>query len=191
MKCHQCERPAYYQYDQAPPLCLSCANMQTDVAFKGFLMNAAAANQALDDMEAVSGIRLGGGRIPVAALATVARAAPTVNSISITGSSVGVVNTGDLAKIEAVVTITQGSDAEQLGLAIRAMTQAVLDSNEVIAASKKDVVELLTALSEQIAAKRSKPVVGSILRSIEEHVRPINALGALFDRLASLVQAVF
>ena len=37
------------------------------------------------------------------------------NRISMSGSQVGVINTGDLAKIDAVVTITNGSDAEAFG----------------------------------------------------------------------------
>jgi hypothetical protein len=88
-------RPAYYQYERGPPLCLSCSSKATDIAFKDFLMAAAMANQAEDYAEAATGIRIGGDRVPAAAMAAALAGAPRNTHININRSNVGVVNTGD------------------------------------------------------------------------------------------------
>jgi hypothetical protein len=160
------------------------------MTFQAALLNMAGANQALDDMDMVSGIRLGGGRYPVAEMASAMRGAVTQNNITISNSSVGVVNTGDLAKINAVITLTEGSDAAELGTAIRQLTQAVLDSGEIAADTKRELVSLVSSLSEQVTTKRSKSVMGSILKGIEERVRPINAIWTLFSHVAALVGTI-
>jgi hypothetical protein len=191
MKCHQCERPAIYKYDGIGGLCLACAKTHDEIMFRQFLLNAAAANQALDDMDAISGIATGGGRYPIAALAAAAmRNQVTTNSISISGSSVGVVSTGDLAKIDAIITITEGSDAEELGRALKQLTEGVLAANELAADAKKEIVELISSLSEQVTGRRSKSVMGSILKGIDERVKSINAIWSLYDRVAQLIQGM-
>lgn len=190
MKCQQCDRPAWYEYQNGGRLCLHCGRLLADINFRDQLMNMAGANQALDDMDAVSGINLGGGRFPVAALAMAIRGPVTQNNITISGSSVGVINTGDLAKINAVITITEGSDAEPLGLAIQQLTQAVLDSNQVASETKRELVDLISALSEQVTQRRSKSVMAMILKGIDERVKSVNAIWSLYDHVAKLVESL-
>jgi len=162
-----------------------------DIVFKQFLMNAAMANQAIDHMDEMTGFRTVGGRVPVAAMAAAALHATTNHTnITINGSTVGVVNAGDLAKIDAVITITEGSDSEALGLAIKELTQAVLDSSALALAEKRDIVELIRTLSEQVATRRSKSVMTSILKAIDERVKSVSAIWSLYDRVSALVEAM-
>lgn len=111
----------------------------------------------------------------------------TNNHITISNSSVGVLNTGDLAKINAVVTITEGSDAEELGHTIKDFAQAVVDSDEITKEEKHEVGELLGTLSEQIAGKRSKPVIGSVLKGIEGRVKSANVLWSFVEKISRLL----
>jgi len=111
----------------------------------------------------------------------------TNNHITISNSSVGILNTGDLAKINAVITITEGSDAEELGHTIKDLAQTVDDSNEITREEKHEVGELLGTLSEQIAGKRSKPVIGSVLKGIEERVTSVNALWGFAEKIGKLL----
>lgn len=171
-------------------LCILCARQVSDVMFQAALLNMAQANQAADDMDLVSGIRLGGGRYPVAEMAAAMRGAVTQNNITISNSSVGVVSTGDLAKINAVITLTEGSDAADLGMAIRQLTQAVLDTNEIAAETKRELVSLISTLSEQVTAKRSKSTMAAILKGIEDRVRPINTIWTLCSNVATLVSGI-
>ncbi|MEP1329129.1 hypothetical protein [Pseudophaeobacter sp.] len=150
-------------------------------------MNAAMMNQSLDDIDMTAGIHLGGGRIPVSDLARAMNRPMTNNHITISNSSVGVLNTGDLAKINAVITITEGSDAEELGRSIKDFAQAVVDTVELTKESKHEVGELLGTLSEQITGKRSKPVIESVLKGIEERVKPANTLWAFAEKIGGLL----
>jgi hypothetical protein len=187
MKCSQCDRPAWYRYAQGG-LCIPCAKQNDDIVFKQCLMNAVMFNQAIDEMDAVTGFHTEGGRFPVAAMAAAALNATTNHTnITITDSNVGVVNTGDLANIDAIITITQGSDAEELGLAIKKLTHAILDSTEIAVETKRELVELVRTLSEQVATRRSKPVMGSILKAIDERLKSVHALWSLYDNVRRLI----
>ena len=187
MKCHQCERPALYKYDDGLSLCIQCNALLQENNYRSFLMNAAMMNNAMDHMDLVTGIHLGEGRIPVSALAQAMSRPMTNNHISISNSSVGVINTGDLAKINAVITITEGSDAEELGHCIKDFAQVVIDSDELEKDDKQEIGELLGTLSEQIAGKRSKPVIGSILKGIEERVKSVNTLWVFAEKIGKLL----
>jgi hypothetical protein len=82
-------------------------------------------------MDAMMPIGLTGGRIPVVALANaVAKGSSVSNHINISNSNVGVVNTGDLARINAAITISQKSDVAGVGLQIKALTEEIIKSKE-------------------------------------------------------------
>ncbi len=106
MRCYQCPKPAMYGVtEQNVPLCLDCWHKWQLTWHMQFLQNAAMMNQAMDDMDSISGISTGG-RIPVTALANAMQKRHVYNNIRISNSTVGVLNTGDLAKIDAVITLT-------------------------------------------------------------------------------------
>ena len=147
MKCHQCERPGIYKYNDAIILCLECHVKASDVQYRDdqirlqqALLNAAMLNKANDDLHAVAPWGPRSSPIPVAAIAKVANKGTTLtNNIAINNSNVGVLNTGDLAKIDAAVTVTQGSDAEELGLVIKRLTESVVATEELTDETKKEV----------------------------------------------------
>jgi hypothetical protein len=179
MRCHQCPRPAFYAVAMGEnrfPLCIDCWSKLEETKFRQFLMNAALQIQAMDDMDEISRLGSTGGRIPVAAIAGAFRRGPVYNNITVTNSQVGVINTGDLAKIDAAITMTAGSDADAIGRQLRDLTQAVLDARDIGADQKKELIELIQALSEQIVSARKKPVIISLLRSIEERAKGVNAI---------------
>lgn len=192
MHCHQCPRPALYLVtEQEIPLCLVCYEKWQTIQNVQFLQNAAMLNQALDDMDTISGISLGGGRIPVSAIAKAMQNKPTFNNISVTNSNVGVINTGDLAKIDAAITITDGTDVAEIGQLFRHLTQAVIDSTELSASTKKEMAELIHALSDQIVGGRKKSIISSLIRSLEERAKGANAIIQLIGSLTAAIGQLF
>src|SRR5262249_9006209 len=113
MKCQQCERPAFYELgDQRIPLCIECYSKVVEAEsklyeanFRKFLMNAAMINQANDDMDRIIPLASGGGRIPVAAIAGAFGRGSVSNNFNVTNSQIGVINTGDLQRIDAAITL--------------------------------------------------------------------------------------
>jgi hypothetical protein len=184
MPCSQCRRPTFFEVgDQRVQLCLDCWHKLQHGNFLQFLQNAAMMNQAMDHMDEITGFGQTGGRIPVAALARVMSKNSTYNNINISNSMVGVVNTGDLARIDAVITLTKDSDAEAIGTAIKALAQAIIDSNEVDRASKQEMIDLVQAIGEQIVGQRKKPILLSLFKSLEERAKGYAAISAATQSL--------
>lgn len=191
MRCHQCPRPALYKItDQEVPLCLDCYQKWQSIQNIQFLQNAAMMNQALDDMDEISGIPSAGGRIPVIALAKAIQKHHVYNNISVTNSSVGVINTGDLAKIDAAITIAQGSDISAIGQQLKTLVQAVIDGNELVPSAKQEIIEMIETLSEQIVGSRKKSVIVTLLKSIEDRAKGANSIIQLIGTLTNLVRGV-
>jgi hypothetical protein len=192
MRCHQCNRPALYKItDQEIPLCLECFHKWQSIQNMQFLQNAIMMNQAMDDMDMISGISLGGGRIPVTALARAMQKAPVFNNISVTNSQVGIINTGDLAKIDAAITMTKDSDADAIGQRLKVLVQAIVDANEVNANSKKEMIELIQALSDEIVRSRKRPVIMALIKSIEDRAKGLNAILKLVGGLVAAITQLF
>lgn len=192
MKCHQCPRPAFYQVgDEGIPLCIECWSKLEETNFRKFLMNAAMANQAMDDMDEISGLGRSGGRIPVAAIAGAFGRGAVYNNINVTNSQVGAISTGDLAKIDAAITMTAGSDADAIGRHLRELTQGLIDARDLAAENKRELIELVQALAEQVVSARKKPVIASLLRAIEERAKGANAVIQLVMALKGALAQFF
>ncbi|MGL3210928.1 hypothetical protein [Bradyrhizobium sp. BR 1433] len=191
MKCNQCDRPAIYRVGDADvPLCLDCWNKFQSANYMQFLINAASANQALDDMDFISGFHTSGGRIPVAELARAIVKGPVHNSFNINNSSVGVINTGDLARIQAVVDFTKTTDIETLGEGIRNLTQAVVDAKDIAAQDKRAIIELIEAFGEQ-AVRTKKPSAMALLKAIEARAKGIASIYGAAETLIKIAHSIF
>lgn len=169
LRCSQCPTPAFYLVngdDKNPgtPLCLSCWSRLEEVRFRQFLMAAAGANQAADDMDSMIGMGIRtGGRIPVEALARAASMSRTYNNIRIANSNVGVINTGNLARIDAAITISQGTETAEFGARLKDLVEAIANNQEATNEQKKELVEVATAISDQAISKTpSKTVVKAL-----------------------------
>tara|TARA_R110000765_G_C18788998_1_gene592318 strand:- start:19 stop:627 length:609 start_codon:yes stop_codon:yes gene_type:complete len=198
MKCDQCDRPVLYQHSSGAKLCLECFHKaqeierwQSDAYFRQSLINMAMLNKAEDDMHAIVGFSLPSHRIPVEQIALAGFNNSKMTNIHISGSQIGVLNTGDLAKIDAVVTLTQGTDVEELGRAIQQLTEATITSSEITDEQKREIGELLAGLSDQVAGKRSKPMAMQILKGIEDRASGINGIVDLVRNVGVLITALF
>jgi hypothetical protein len=141
-RCSQCPTPALYvigDHGGERPLCLACYSKLEDINFRKFLMVAAGANQAADDMDSMVGLGRVGGRIPVEALARAASMSRTYNSIRIANSNIGVVNTGNLARIDAAVTISQGTEAAEFGARLKDLVEKIIADKAATNDQKKRV----------------------------------------------------
>ena len=188
MKCSQCDRPAYYQTSDGVGLCVSCNGLVVDANYKSFLMNASMINQANDDMDMAVGFSLNSGRIPVAALAMAISGNKTQNHIVVSNSNVGSVNTGDLAKINATITISQGTDMEEVGLHVKSLTEAIIHSTELAEKQKKELVDLIAELMAQMAGRRSKPVIQSLVCGVSSTIGGATKLAVLAEQLFKLLE---
>jgi hypothetical protein len=168
MRCAQCSNSAFYRIGNGKgetALCLSCLSIYEGIQFREWLKSAAMMNHASESMDAMLG-GLGGPspRIPVEAIARTASMATTYNNISISNSNVGVVNTDNLARIDAAITMSQGTETEEFGARLKDLTEAVLSDAAISRDLKQQMIEVTQAISDQaIGSKKPSAIVVSTL----------------------------
>lgn len=110
------------------------------------------------------------GRIPVAELARAAAKSHAYTNINLANSNVGIINTGDLAKIDAAITITIGKDSEEFGARLKDVTDAILKDQAITADLKKQMIEVVQAISGEAVGKRSpsKPVLSALFDKLKD-----------------------
>lgn len=137
MQCSQCPRPAFWavgdDLKSAKPLCLACYATFQHVQTIEFLKHAAMLNNASHEMDSLMPIGPMHKPIPVAEIARAMSKADTFNNIRITNSTVGAVNTGNVARINAAIEITKGQPTEEFGARLKLLTEAIANSNEASA----------------------------------------------------------
>jgi len=166
MTCAQCSRPAFYVVGDGEhkiPLCLPCLSMWQDINFKQWLQAAATLNQALDNADWAMPIAPSRGRIPVAEIARAAASSRTYNNIHITNSSVGVVNTGHLARINAAIELSRNTEREEFGARLKDLAEAIVNSKAIDDQLREQMVEVVTAISDQAASKSPSNIVVTTL----------------------------
>jgi hypothetical protein len=149
------------------------------------------ANQAFDDMEAAVGMRLSGGRIPVNEIALAMKGRTVLNNIHITNSNVGLLNTGDLARIDAVIELTKNTDVETIGVQLQKLTQSIVDSPDLEPAQKKELLDLVQELGEQLVRARKPSVINALLTSIEDRAKGMAAIFSVVQALSAAIRGLF
>lgn len=192
MKCQQCDRPALYGLDEnGPYLCLNCYERFDAIQTRQFLHAATMANHALAELESIAPFGPPPAMIPVAELAAHSKGHRTLNNITISNSNVGVINTGDLAQIDAIITQTKGSDAEAIGNQIKVLTQSIIDTNQLAQERKQEILDLIKSLGDQVTGERKPSVIRALLTAIREPLHSIEAVVSLFDGLSASIERLF
>lgn len=190
MKCYQCDRPPMYMVGEKNniPLCLDCYAKLSHVQNMQFLQNASMTNLALDDMDMVTGFPSSSGRMPVQALAQAMTRSHTLNNIHISQSQIGILNTGSIQRIDAAITLSKGSDAEEIGLQIKGLTESVINSNELETAQQNEIIDLTETLAEEVVGKRKPATITAIMKAITEKVSGVAALAGAAEKLWQVIK---
>lgn len=153
--------------------------------FKKQLINAAMINHTLDDMDSVMGFGLTRGRIPVAEIARAASQSRTYNNIHVTNSNVGVINTGHLAKIDAAIEISKGTDSEEFGARLKDLMEAIVNDATIDQQAKQQMTEVVQAISSEAVGSKapSKIVVGALFSKLMELSVGVTAIGGAVEKL--------
>lgn len=133
-------------------------------------------NFLMDDMEARIGVRGVGARFELPAVS------PVNNHIRIENSQIGIVNTGVIHRIESAIGALQSTGDGQLAIAFKQVTEAVSNAPDVDQAKKAEILEQLSALSEEAAkpkAERRLGLVRGILETVKTGVEAINSVSPL------------
>ncbi|MGJ5050347.1 hypothetical protein ACQR09_25055 [Bradyrhizobium oligotrophicum] len=183
LKCSQCQTPALYivgdSEKSGTPLCLACWGRLQDITYRNFLMHAAGMNHASDEMDAMVGLGQIGARFPVEALAKAVSMSRTYNSIRVASSNIGVINTGNLARIDAAITISQGTDQAEFAARLKDLVETVAAEKAATPQQKKEIVEVASAISDQVISKTpSRTVIETLFTKLTSLASGASTIGA-------------
>lgn len=111
-------------------------------------------------------------------------------NIKIDKSNIGVLNTGEIGKLEAVMNVIEKDGNSELKNAIKEFTQAVIDAKEVDAKIKNEIVDKISFLATQATAlkeNRMLSVVKTVIESIKVALTATEALPTLMTLWDKLV----
>src|SRR5262245_15024705 len=119
----------------------------------------------------------------------------TFNNIQVSNnSSVGAINTGQAHAIDAAITLIHEKIDPNLSTAIKQFTQAVIDSNEINAETRAELIEQISFLTSQIMMKpeeKKKSISRTILKGIETTVSTVSKLASLWQLMKPLLEPYF
>jgi hypothetical protein len=180
-------------------LCLDHFNQQREqsLAMLPFLFSMI--NYAHDSAAAVVGLPRIGPRLQIPAPPTIVRSAPvtmntTTNNIHVeSGSQVGQINAGSIVYIDKAVSAFSGVGMKDVGEALQAFTQSVVDSKQVDAATQKEVLSLVQGIVEQYTKKpedRNPSIVKMAIQGIGTMVSAANLIAPHWDKLKQFFEVL-
>jgi len=152
--------------------------------------NATMANQALADMEAMTGLG------PIFPRIQIPRSAGTMtfNNIKVDNSNIGALNTGNVRQIDASVTALNQAGGGLASEALRKLTQAVLDEPNIDTATKNGLVEQIAFLGAQAAtpkAERKPGMIKMTIAAIGTTANTIKSVAGAWNAVAPVLKGWF
>jgi hypothetical protein len=115
----------------------------------------------------------------------------TLNNINVSKSTIGAINTGTVQHLDASITLLERRGESQIAAAVKELTQAIVDSNEIDASAKNEIAEQLVFLIAQVGAKSEERSIGiarSVLAGISSLLGHTASLVTLWDKLRPLIE---
>lgn len=196
MKCHNCEKNAIFLVGpkgQQAPLCLDCCIRYQNLILRRQEMLERETNYLADEIESVAGFPGILPRFPERH-SIINTGGFTLNNIHVSNSEIGVLNTGTIESVDASVTVLKSEGNTELAIAVAALSEAVIKSNDIANNQKNQILELLSALSEEAVAPREKrkiAVAKAVLADLSAILGGIATLGALREKTRVIFQQMF
>ena len=194
MKCYQCSNPAMYQIgDQNIPLCLNCYAKVAQIEQQKLENNERMLNYLSDEMEMVTGVRLGGPRFPPRPRA-VHVGDVRLNNISVSNSVVGTINTGSIGSLDQSISALIQLSEPTLAQAFKELSEAVLKSNDLSTNQRNELIESLNTIAKEAATppgQRQNTVAISLLERAEKITAIAADISELCQRYWPVIAAVF
>lgn len=118
----------------------------------------------------------------------------TINSISVTDSHVGTINTGAIGSFAQSVTQLKQEGQSELATNLNDLITAVLGAPEFTTAVKNEVIELLGSIADQASQPqqtRKTAMARVLLKRLNELLSDVSTVGNLWQRVSELLAALF
>jgi hypothetical protein len=184
-KCTQCDTPAVaVMADQ--PLCVHHLSVMQAIMDRQMAHLNKQAEDALEQMEMVTGIRL-----PRRPRPPTVNVSPTFHNINIKDSSVGVVQSGgSLKQVDVAISVLGQAGEAGLAAALKTLSEAAMNSSALDQRSKDEGAEMLAALAQETAAKKGERKSG-VARALLHRLKEILGVTADAARTAGGIAEAF
>ena len=190
-KCVQCGKPAVVAYnDGNTPLCVEHHLMMQQATYLETSRHAATLNFLSQEIAQAQDYILPPVHYEIPSPPFIGSQL-TLNNINVSNSTIGAINTGTIQQLDASITMFQGEGKGEIAGALKDLTQAIHDSNEINATTKNEVAEQLAFLVAQVEAKpeqRSRGIIKSVLSGIGPLLTNTAALATLWSTLQPLIE---
>lgn len=168
MQCSRCNREAMFNI-QGHYLCLEHRTMLVNSYQETQRNSMAMMNYLRDNIHETMGVPPPTARIQIHELAVVNHNPQTFNNISVKDSVIGAINTAQVGRIDVAMDRISVNGDDQIANAIKEMTEAVINNNELSENATHELIEKLGFLAEQAALPqkdRQNSVTGMVLKSV-------------------------
>ena len=194
--CHNCEKRAMFAVGDKRgtiPLCLNCYIALQSVLMRQNEMLERQINYLTDEIESVAGFSSVLPRFPEQRHLVVSGNNPS-NIINVSNSQIGVLNTGAVQTIESSLTVLRAQAKPDLVAAVKALTEGVIDCDNLSASQKEEVLEILGMLSQEAvvpSSERRVAVAKTLMMRLHDILQGITGLLGLWSKTEEAFRTVF
>jgi hypothetical protein len=116
-----------------------------------------------------------------------------VSNIQVRDSNIGVLNTGQLVMVGSRISVLAQRGETGLTAALTDLTRAVIESSEVSAEQKNEIIELLSGIASEAVApreRRRRTVLRSLIQSLATAIGVASGLITIWDKVRPMVEAL-
>jgi hypothetical protein len=118
-----------------------------------------------------------------------------LNNIRISGSSIGVLNTGNLEMVDTAITVLgQNPETREVGAAISKLANAVAQSEELSPDNKNEAMETLSTVAAEATApkeKRRNIMVRTLLRALPAAIQTAAGVLQIWHEVEPVITPYF
>lgn len=190
MQCHNCSRNAMYTVGPNKfPVCLDCYSriVANDMSQQKF--DARFINFLMDTMDSLVGVHGVTPRIELDARPIVHTGEMKLNNIQVSGSTIGVLNTGTIQNLDNKLTALGQENVATT--AIKNLSNAVIESKDLSDEQKKQIIELLDSITDEILAPRNNrraTVAKALWNNLREILSEVSSLSKSLGELGNILR---
>ncbi len=130
---------------------------------------------------------------PPAIRPTIQEGPMTFNNFTISESKIGVINTGEIHRIDMAMARIGKQGPTGLAAALKDFTEAIIDREELGPSQKNELLEQVAEISEQLARppeKRQKGILRALLGGVQKTITTVAALSETWSKLEPFLKGL-
>ncbi len=191
-KCSQCDNEAMYQLKGGVLLCLHCYEKLARIQQQTLANLMAYENQIMDHVDEITGIQsYARYKIPQP---IIYKDNKMQNFINVEKSVIGSINTGVINSLNQSMNNINNNINPELANLLSDLTNAILKSTEIQENDKKEVLENLDFITEQINLpdeKKKKSLAKKTFNSIKEILHSSATLITIYQAISPYINKIF